>query len=219
MKVARSAEERASWLLDQMRETPMRRGALARGAAQLKREIGRIIATQGVPATLAQRVAFQLVFKFPRRDLYGEPEWRAIGDILRREIAYLRHELSMSEPRIATALPKLSGAQVGEFLDELVRTDRKIARTILHAALSTSEPIATGRRYLAEYRLVARELRSLDPTMARTVAAASFSAGMPLSKAMEHLERFSALLKKYQDRPQLARRLARAGFRVKDMEA
>ena len=174
MKVARSAEERASWLLDQMRETPMRRGALARGAAQLKREIGRIIATQGVPATLAQRVAFQLVFKFPRRDLYGEPEWRAIGDILRREIAYLRHELSMSEPRIATALPKLSGAQVGEFLDELVRTDRKIARTILHAALSTSEPIATGRRYLAEYRLVARELRSLDPTMARTVAAASF---------------------------------------------
>jgi len=219
MRVARSAEERASWLLDQMRETPMRRGALSRGAAQLKREISRIIATQGVPAPLAQRVAFQLVLKFPRRNLWGEPEWRGIGHILRSEISYLRRELSMSEPRIATALPKLSAAQVAEFLEELLRTDRRIARTILHAALSTSEPIATGRRYLAEYRLVARELRGLDPSMARTVAAASFSAGTPLRKAMEHLERFSALLKKYQDRPQLARRLARAGFRAKDMEA
>jgi hypothetical protein len=51
--------------------------------------------------------------------------------------------------------------------------------------------------------------------MARTVAAASFSAGVPLAKAREHLERFAALMRKYQDKPQLARRLARAGFRAK----
>jgi hypothetical protein len=219
MTPAGTAEQRARWLLEQMRETPMRRGALPRSAAQLKRDLGRTIAAQGVPLRLAQRIAFQFALKFPRRDLYGEAEWRAIGDILQEEIGYLRGEIGMSEQRIVAALPKLSAVQIEAFLDELNRTDHRIARTILHAALTTSEPIATGRRYLAEYRLVARELRSLDPGMARTVAAASFSAGAPLSKAMEHLDRFSALLKKYQDRPQLARRLARAGFRMKDMEA
>src|SRR5439155_25081077 len=109
----------------------------------------------------------------------------------------------------------LSAVQVIDFLEELTKTDRRIARTILHAAVNTSDPLATGRRYLAEYRLVARKLYAIDPTMARTVAAATFSAGAPLSKAMEHLQRFSSLLKKYQDDPQMARRLARAAFRAR----
>jgi hypothetical protein len=121
----------------------------------------------------------------------------------------------MSVQRIVAALPKLSAAQIVEFLDELTKTDRRIARTILHAAVNTSDPLATGRRYLAEYRLVARKLHALDPTMARTVAAATFSAGAPLNKAMEHLQRFSSLLKKYQHDPQMARRLARAAFRAR----
>jgi hypothetical protein len=126
----------------------------------------------------------------------------------------------MSEQRIIAALPKLSADQLAEFLDELNQTDRRIARTILHAAVSTADPIAIGRRYLAEYRLVVRRLTGLDPTMARTVAAASFSASMPLDKAMQHLERFAALLQKYKDKPQLARRLARANFRARSgMEA
>jgi hypothetical protein len=215
MTPAGPAEQRARWLLDQMRETPMRRGAIPRAAGQVKREIGRAIAGQGVPLRLAQRVAFQFALKFHRRELFGEAEWRAIGNLLNDEMAYLKDEIGMSDQRIVAALPKLSAAQIEEFFHELNRTDPRIARTILHAAVNTSAPIATGRRYLAEYRLVVRKLQHLDPTMARTLAAASFSAGVPLSKAMEHLQRFSALMLKYQDKPEIARRLARAGFRAK----
>jgi hypothetical protein len=51
--------------------------------------------------------------------------------------------------------------------------------------------------------------------MARTLAAATFSAGAPLDKAMQHMKRFSFLMMKYRDRPQMARRLARAGFRAR----
>lgn len=215
MELAGTLEQRAIWLLEQMRETPMRRGALPRAAGHLRRNLCRVIAEQGVPPVLARRVAFQFALKFRRRDLFDEAEWRVVGQILRREFDYLKQELGMSDQRIIAALPKLSANQIAEFLDELNRTDRRIARTILHAAVNTAEPIAIGRRYLAEYRLVVRRLAGLDPTMARTVAAASFSSSMPLTKALEHLERFSALLKKHQDKPQFARRLARAGFRAR----
>jgi hypothetical protein len=51
--------------------------------------------------------------------------------------------------------------------------------------------------------------------MARTIAAATFAAGVPLSKAMEHLERFSSLMTKYQETPEMARMLARACYRAK----
>jgi hypothetical protein len=215
MEPAGTVEQRARWLLEQMRETPMRRGALPRAAAQLRRDLCRTISAQGVPLDLAERVAFQFALKFPRHHLFNEAEWRAIGQLLRREVEYLKTEIGMSDQRIIAALPKLSAVQIGEFLEELNRTDHRIARTILHAAVNTAEPIVIGRRYLAEYRLVVRRLAGLDPTMARTVAAASFSASMPLTKALEHLERFSALMLKYKDRPQIARRLARAGFRAK----
>jgi len=215
MELTTSAEERAGRLLERMRETPMRRGALSRRARQLMRDIAKAIAGEGVPPVLAQRVAFQFAFKFNRRDLYDQPEWRAIGAIVRREIACLRELVGMSDKRIVAALPKLSAAQITEFLEELTRADRQIARTILHAAVNSSDPLATGRRYLVEYRLVARKLQDIDPTMARTVAAATFSASMPLRKALEHLDRFSSLMRRYRDKPELARRLARAGFRAK----
>jgi hypothetical protein len=198
-----------------MRETPMRRGALSPRARRLKCQVARSIAARSAPSALAQRVAFQLVFKFDRRELFGEAEWRAIGNILRQDTSRLKAQLGMSDRRIVAALPKLSATQILEFLHELEETDQQIARTILHAAVCTADPLTTGRRYLAEYRLVARTLNALDPTMARTVAAATFSAAAPLHKAMEHLERFSSLLAKYQDTPHLARRLARAGFRAK----
>ena len=215
MELTKGAEERARSLLERMRETPMRRGGLSRRARQLKLDLSRVIAAQGVPPVLAKRVALQLALKFSRRDLHDETTWRAAGQLLRREVLRLQEQVGMSAQRIAAALPKLSAAQVVEFLDELTKTDRRIARTILHAAVNTSDPLGTGRRYLAEYRLVVRKLSPIDPTMARTVAAATFSAGAPLSKAMEHLERFSSLLTKYQDDPRMARRLARAGFRAR----
>lgn len=215
MQLSTIAEERAQNLLDRMRETPMRRGALSPRARQLSREIAKAMAVEGVSGILAQRIAFQFAFKFQRRDLYDEPEWAGIGRIVRKEIDCLKDKLGMSDQRIAAALPKLSAVQLVDFLSELSSADRRIARTILHAAVNTSEPLATGRRYLSEYRLIVQKLREIDPSMARTVAAATFSAGVPLSKALEHLERFSALMKRYRDTPRTARRLARAGFRMK----
>jgi hypothetical protein len=215
MELTRTAEECARSLLDRMRETPMRRGGLTRRARQLKIQLSRVIAAQGVPTPLAKRVASQLALKFSRRDLRDEMTWRAVGRLLRRDVLCLQEQVGMSAQRITAALPKLSAAQLIEFLDELTKIDRRIARTILHAAVTTSDPLATGRRYIAEYCLVARKLRAIEPSMARTVAAATFSAGTPLTKAMEHLQRFSSLLKKYQDDPQIARRLARAAFRAR----
>jgi uncharacterized protein YoaH (UPF0181 family) len=215
MELTTSAEERAHRLLERMRETPMRRGALSLRAQQLKREIARAIMSQGVSSGLARRVALQLAFKFRRRDLQDEAEWRAVGQILRKEVARLRDRVGLSNQRIVAVLPKLSANQVADFLDELTKADRTIARTILHAAVNTSDPLVAGRRYLAEYRLVARKLRDIDPTMARTVAAATFSAGAPLSKAMEYLKRFASLMATYRDQPRMARRLARAGFRAR----
>jgi hypothetical protein len=215
MELTTSADERARYLLERMRETPMRRGALSARARQLARDITRSVAVDGVPAVLAQRIGFQCAFKFHRRDLYDEPEWRAMGEIVRSEVSCLKETVGMSEQRIVAALPKLSAAQIVAFLEELTSTDWRIAKTILHAAVNTSDPLAAGRRYLAEYRLVVRKLQAIDPSMARTVAAATFSAGAPLDKALEHLERFSSLMTKYQDRPRLARRFARAGFRMK----
>jgi len=215
METTTSSRERALYLLERMRETPMRRGALTSRSAALKKAIARAIAVEPVPPRLAARVALQLAFKFHRRDLYDEDVWQAIGHVLREEIGRLQEHARMSLPRIVAALPKLSATQVIEFLEELTNADPRIARTILHAAVNTSDPLAAGRRYLAEYRLVARKLRTIDPRMARTVAAATFSAGAPLSKAMEHLQRFSSLLKQHEDDPQMARRLARAAFRAR----
>jgi len=38
---------------------------------------------------------------------------------------------------------------------------------------------------------------------------------VPLSKAMEHLERFSSLITKYQETPEMARMIAYACYRAK----
>ena len=170
----------------------MRRGALSPRARRLAFDIAKVVEAEGVPPSLAQRLGFQFAFKFHRRDLYDEAEWKAIARIIRREVSCLKRALRMSDQRIAAALPKLSAQQIIDFLDELTQVDRRVARTILHAAVIASEPLIAGRRYMMEYRLIARKLRAVDPTMARTVAAATFSAGAPLSKAMEHLQRVRA---------------------------
>jgi hypothetical protein len=216
MGIRTTADDRAAHLLEQMREAPMRRGALSPHVRPLRRDIARTMADEGVPQKLAQRVSFQLVFKFHRRELFDQPEWVAIGRHLVREMALLRERAGMRDTPIIAVLPKLSAEQLIDFLDELLAADRRIARTIFHAALTTADPLEAGRRYLAEYRLVARRLQSLDPSMARTVAAASFSAVAPLNKALEHLERFTSLMAKYQeDAPAMARRMARASFRAR----
>ena len=210
-----TAEKAAEVLLERTRETPMRRGALPRRARTLRTAIARAIASQDVPEPLSRRIAFQLAFKLPARELYDRDVWEAVGRILRRDISCLRERLGLTDHKIVGVLPKLSAAQILEFLEELTKADRRIARTILNAAVDAADPLAAGRRYLAEYRLVARQLRAIDPTMARTLANATFTAVVPLSKAMEHLDRFLSLNAKQQDDPETARMLARAGFRTR----
>jgi hypothetical protein len=210
-----TAEKAAEALLERMRETPMRRGALPRRARTLRTAIARAIASQDVPEPLSRRIAFQLAFKLPARELHGRDVWEAAGRIVRGDINCLRERLGLADHKIVGVLPKLSATQILEFLEELTRADRRIARTILNAAVDAADPLAAGRRYLAEYRLVARQLRAIDPTMARTLANATFTAVVPLSKAMEHLDRFLSLKAKQQDDPDTARLLARAGFRTR----
>jgi hypothetical protein len=215
MQFTTSPSQQAGALLDRLRQTPMRRGALSKRACRIRPRIARAIAAQDVPASLAQGIAFQLAFKFHARDLGDETVWRAIGAQLREEVACLRDRVDMPERKIVRVLPKLSAAQIEEFLDELMKADRRIARTILHAAVDGADPLSMGRRYLAEYRLVARKLRDIDPRMARTLANATFTAAVPLHKAIEFQERFSLAMTRHQETPEIARIIARASYRAK----
>jgi len=210
-----TAEARAAELLERMRETPMRRGALSKRMRSVRETVAGVIRREGVDAELAQRVAFQLAFKFHKSELGGPDVWQVMGRILRQEVADLQVRAGLSDAKISVVLPKLSAAQLLEFLEELSRADRRIARTILNAAVDAADPLSAGRRYLAEYRLVARHLRTINPALARTLANATFTAGMPLSKAIERLEQIASLAARQTDHPDVARLLARAGFRVR----
>jgi len=214
MELTTSAAERARSILDRMRETPMRRGALSKRAREVRVRLGETLDRAGVPDRLAQRIAFQLVIKIDLNELRDERIWHAVAAVVRDEIAVLKERVGLAERQIITVLPKLSATQIETFLDELTHADRRIARTVLDAAIDAADPIATGRRYLAEYRLVARQLRAIEPNIARTLANATFTAGMPLGKAMEHLQKFLTSIAKQKNHPDVARLLARAGFRA-----
>jgi hypothetical protein len=94
----------AQALLDVLRQTPMRRGALSRRQCQLKRDISTAIGAQGVPPELAQRVAFQLVFKLDLAEVGDEPVWCATGRLLRREIVRLRERVGLADRQIVAVL-------------------------------------------------------------------------------------------------------------------
>ena len=199
-----------------MRQTPMRRGALSERKVERRTEIAAALEAQELPAALAQRVAFQFVFKLHDDELGDHAVWRAAGQILRQEMARLEHHLGLGDRQIICVLPKLSARQVEEFLDELVAADRRIARTIFDAAIEAAHPVATGRRYLTEYQAVAQELHAIDPSVARTLANACFKAGAPRRKAMEHFKDFARLLKKFENDVDFARLLAKAACRAPD---
>lgn len=205
---------RAQALLREMRETPMKRGALSKRARKVRADIAQAVAAEGVPELLAQRIAFQLVVKIDVDELRDPRVWQALGQALCGEIDALKDRIGLAERQIVAVLPKLSAGQIEEFLDELTRADRRIARTVLDAAIDAADPISTGRRYLAEYRLVAKQLHAIEPNIARTLANATFTAGMPLGKAMDHLQKFLTSIAKQKDHPDVARLLARAGFRA-----
>jgi hypothetical protein len=199
-----------------MRQTPMRRGALSEQKIERRADISAALEAQDLPAELAQRVAFQFVFKFHEDELGDVAVWRAAGQILRQEMARLQHHLGLGDRQIVRVLPKLSARQVEEFLDEIVAADRRIARTIFDAAIEAAHPVATGRRYLTEYQAVAQELHSINPSVARTLANVCFKAGAPRRKAMQHFREFARLLKRFEDNVDFARMLAKAAFRAPD---
>jgi hypothetical protein len=124
--------------------------------------------------------------------------------------------VGLVDRQIIEALPKLSPQQIRSFLTELRDSDPTIARTILNAALDAAEPLATGRRYLAEFHRVVRELESVDPRIARTLANATFMARVPRMKAMEHFKKFADLMRRFGDDVDFVRPVARASFRARD---
>jgi hypothetical protein len=209
------AQARAAHLLSRIRDTPMRRGALPKAAQRMRAEISRALADNGVPEPLARRIAFQLVLKIDLAKLRDAAAWSAMARVLCDEVETLTYGLGLARRQIVAVLPKLSPAQLEEFFDELMRADRRIARTVLDAAVYSADPISTGRRYLVEYRLVVKKLQAVEPTLARTLANATFKAGMPFDKALEHVERFLMLIASQKDHPDIADLLARAGLRDK----
>jgi hypothetical protein len=211
-----AASRKAEALLEIVRQTAMRHGAVSKPQTRLKADIARSLAAQGTSPELARRVAFQLVFKADEADLADPAVWGELGQILQREAAVLKTRLGLSDRQATAALPKLSAGQIEAFLGELQVADRRIARTILNAALQAAEPLSTGRRYLAEYRGVAEQLQAIDPTVARTLANATFNAGAPRKKAMEHFAQFAELVMKFRDDVAFGRMLAKMAFRAAD---
>ena len=200
-------------LLERLRQTPMRRGAMStRG--QVEGQIADEIEASGVPTRLALRIARQLLFKFDLAELGNRATWRAIGTLLQQDIERLKTRGGLVNRQIIVALPKLSADQIESFLSELRAADPTIARTVLNVALDAAEPLPAGRRYMAEYHRVADELKAIDPGVARTVANATFMARIPHKKAMEHVKHFADLVARFRDDVDFVRTLARAAFRA-----
>lgn len=208
---------RAKALLENLRRSPMTRGnKLAEPRRILREAIASAIQREGVPERLAARVSRQLVVKFEPRDLASVSTWRGIGQLLREEIDRLQNDLRLVERQLVVALPKLSAKQIEDFFAELKASDASIARTILNAALDAADPLTTGRRYLAEFHAVVKQLQRVDDGVARTFANATFMAHAPRAKAMAHFERFAKLMMRFRNDVAFVRTVARAAFRAPD---
>lgn len=208
---------KAAALLENVRRTPLAHGRLRDAKAALRWNIARTIEDGGgVPQRLADRIAFQLVFKFGPAAVGDVRTWRALGVLLRRDVDRLKNHVGLVERQIVVALPKLSAQQIEELLEELRAADPTIARTILNTALDAADPVAGARRYLAEFHAVVRELRNIDPGIARTFANATFMAHAPREKAMSHFKRFADLMTRFRDDVEFVRTVARAACRAVD---
>ena len=214
--MASSATAKALTLLENLRRTPMIPGRVCEGMRPVQSNIARTLTECGVPDRLAARISMQLALKFTAFDLGDESTWRAMAGLLRRECETLRAEVGLVDRQIVEALPKLSADQVVTFLNELRASDPPVARTVLNAALDAAEPFVAGRRYLAEFHRVVREVESVEPRIARTLANATFMARTPRVKAMEHLKKFAGLMKRFCADVDFVRTVARASFRARD---
>jgi hypothetical protein len=206
---------KAAALLENARRTPMAHGRLRDAKAALRWNIARTVEDCGVPQRLADRIAFQLVFKFGPAAVGDLRTWRALGGLLQRDVERLKTHVGLVERQIVVALPKLSAQQIEHLLEELRTADPTIARTILNTALDAADPVRAARRYLAEFHAV-REFRNIDPGIARTFANATFMAHAPREKAMAHFHRFADLMTRFRDDVEFVRTVARAACRAAD---
>jgi hypothetical protein len=158
------------------------------------------------------------VVKFGPQDLGSVSTWRAIGELLREDIDRLQNGLGLVERQLVVALPKLSAKQIEDFFADLKASDASIARTILNAALDAADPLTTGRRYVAEFHAVVKQLLRVDHRVARTFANATFMAHAPRAKAVAHFERFAKLMIRFRNDVAFVRTVARAAFRAPDSE-
>jgi hypothetical protein len=208
---------RARVLLENLRRSPMTRGNKLTEPRRILREaIASAIQREGVPERLAARISRQLVVKFAPPALGGVSTWRGIGQLLQEEIDTLQNTLRLVERQLVVALPKLSAKQIEDFFAELRASDASIARTMLNAALDAADPLTTGRRYLAEYHAVVKQLQRVDHGVARTFANATFMAHAPRAKAMAHFERFAELMMRFRNDVAFVRTVARAASRAPD---
>ena len=169
-----------------------------------------------MPQRLADRIAFQLVFKCGPAAVGDRRTWRAIGELLRREVERLKNHVGLVERQIVVALPKMSAQQIESFLEDLRVSDASIARTILNSALDAADPLSAGRRYVAEFHAVVQELREIDAGIARTFANATFMAHAPREKAIAHFRCFAELMTRFRDDVEFVRTVAKAACRAPD---
>jgi hypothetical protein len=208
-------EEEAITLIENLRRSPLSRGRIPERKEGLFGPVFRAIEAEGVPTKLAFRVAYQLLRKFELRDLGGVATWRGIGKLLRSEVDRLVSHLGFTE-RQTVVLGKLSALQVEALYQELRAMDRKVARTILNAAIGAADPMAAARACAAEFFRVVVELKSIDVRIARTVASAVVNARDPGRRAQDFVQRFAELLMAFRDDVRIARTVAIKAFRSPD---
>jgi len=170
---------------------------------------------RGVPARLANRIAFQLVVKCEPAHLGSLTTWQGMGDQVHTEVERLR-QLGLVDRQIVVALPKLAATEVEALLEELRAQDPTIARTILNVALDAAEPVPAAQRYLREFHRVVAQLKAHDPSIARTIANATFMARKPTRTATLHYKRFAQLFSTFHDDVAFARTVAKTACRSGD---
>ena len=210
-----AATVNAKTLLEHLRRTPMARGGRLNAEKRARcTQIAAAIERGGVVPRLAARLALQLVIKFEEADLGMPSTWRAIGDLVRRDVERLQRELGLVERQMVVALPKLSATQIAALLKQLSTADPAIARTVLNVALDAAEPMTAASRYMDQFHQVAEQLTRIDPGIARTIANATFMARIPRRTAIAHFKRFADVMTKVQKDVPFARTVARAACRA-----
>lgn len=201
-------------LLQMIRETPIRRPGRWHPYEELLDRIASTIASEGVLGRAAVAVATQFVVKLDVPSLGDVPTWRAVGRQLVEETNWLREQLAFVDRQIIIVLPKLSPVAVQELHDWLMEQDRRIARTILNAAISASKPRPMAERYLSSYHAVEAVFAQLEPQIASTMANGTFMATDPIAQAKRHLAEYERLLKQYEGTDVPRRTLARHACRA-----